>query len=136
MNTKKKLAKKRALYLEGLPKLKLTKCLVELKDQNERKRFLIKGNPVLVGPLLPEVTIGGLAPLKLILSKDGKTAAGFVDGYFKNEKVSIDYGYTQGECSIDEVAFQLEENRLYNLITAPVKRRKPKKSSFWNRFFK
>ena len=101
-------------FRNQLPQIQLIKCRVEKSTDSSVRRLIIDGNPVLAGAVLPRVDIGGLTPLKLVSAAKGTTAIGVLQGELQSRKAIIDYGFTRGECVIEEIDFGEEENDLFN----------------------
>tara|TARA_R110002167_G_scaffold232047_4_gene437313 strand:- start:1678 stop:2121 length:444 start_codon:yes stop_codon:yes gene_type:complete len=130
--TAQRIELKREAYRKELPQIKLETCRLEQSKGSEPRRFIIEGDPVVLGAILPNVDIGGLPPLKLMASADRKIAVGFVRGTIKNQKVIIDYGFTKDSCMIAETAFGDKDVSRYKLITKPGVR-SVRKQNFWRR---
>lgn len=108
---------KREKFLKSLPQIKLKTCRVEKSGDSKLQRFIIEGNPVMLGAILPRIEIGDLVPLKMMASADGRIAVGFMKGIPKTSKVLIDYGFTKDSCKIEETAFSQKDAETLKRIT-------------------
>lgn len=124
MNTpQQRLELKRKKFLSSQPQIKLKTCRVERSIDSEIQRFIIEGNPVMLGAVLPRIEIGDLVPLKMMASADGRIAVGIVKGIPKTTRVQINYGFTKDSCNIEETAFSRKDADAYKRITQlPVRR--------------
>ena len=122
-NPQQRLALKRKVFLKSQPQIKLKTCRLERSKESDIHRLIIEGNPVLLGAVLPKIEIGGLVPLKMMASTDGKLAVGIVKGHQKNNRVLIDYGFTRDHCEIEEASFTEKDVMVFKQITQiPVRR--------------
>ncbi len=112
-----KLKLKREKFRKSLPQINLKTCRVEKSKDSKALHFIIEGDPVVLGAVLPKIDIGEQAPLKMMASLDGKIAVGLVKGYPKNPRVLIDYGFTKGSCKIEETDFSRKDAYAYKRIT-------------------
>ena len=124
MNTpKQRLELKRKKFLSSQPQIKLKTCRVERSTDSEIQRFIIEGNPVMLGAVLPRIEIGDLMPLKMMASADGRIAVGIVKGIPKTPRVLVDYGFTKASCKIEETPFSRNDADAFKRITKlPVRR--------------
>ena len=132
MEKTKRIQAKREAYRKGLPQIKLETCRLEQNKDTKMHRFIIEGDPVLLGAVFPNVKIGGLSPIKMMSSADRKVAVGLVRGTIKNQNTIIDYGFTKDSCKIVDTAFSQSDAKRYRQITKPLIR-KVKKPGLWNK---
>ena len=131
----KKIQLKREAYRKGLPQIKLETCRLEEAKDTELQRYIIEGNPVVLGAVLPKVEIGGLPPQKLMASANRKVVVGLVRGAVKNKNVIIDYGFTKDSCTISEAGFSTNDAKRYKEITKSLIR-KARKRNLWEKIIR
>lgn len=123
---------KRKKFHSSLPQVKITTCRIERSKSSELQRFIIEGDPVLLGVVLPRIEIGGLVPIKIRTSVDGRIAVGMVKGIPESSGVLIDYGFTKDSCPIEETAFGQKDARIFKRISRlPVRR--ARRNKFWRK---